>query len=368
VSAAESPELAQPVFVNGGLRPALARALRGLRPAPSRVFLVVDPAAARLALAPAQGAVRDAGLSLTVLRAPRGEGRKSLTSAGALARALVRSGADRRSLVLAVGGGVTSDLAGFSAAVTLRGLRWAVCPTTLLAMADAALGGKTAVNLPEGKNLAGAFHFPSFVIADAALLRSLPAREWSCGLGEVVKSAMLDGESALRRLERAPPAALRRPSPALLAAARAAAELKMRVVRADPFEGGERALLNLGHTFGHALETAAGPRRLAHGEAVALGLRCALSLAARTGLAAPDYERRIGALLDRCGLPARYPGRLPGAARLEALLARDKKARSRRLDLVLPVAPGRNVIAQGADPADVAAEIHRALGAAPARR
>lgn len=368
MSASGAPDLAQPVFVNGGLRRALARALRGLHPAPSRVFVVADPAAARLALPPVAAALRDAGCASTQLRAPRGESRKSLASAGALARALVRAGADRRALVLAVGGGVTSDLAGFAAAITLRGVRWAVCPTTLLAMADAALGGKTAVNLPEGKNLAGAFHFPAFVIADAALLRSLPAREWSCGLGEVVKSAMLDGEAALRRLERARPAELRRPTPALLAAVRAAAALKMRVVGADPFEGGERALLNLGHTFGHALETAAGPRRLAHGEAVALGLRCALGLAARTGLAAPAYEQRVGALLDRCGLPARYPGRLPSAARLAALLARDKKARSRRLDLVLPVAPGQNVIAAGADPADVAAEIHRALGESAARR
>ena len=290
-----------------------------------------------------------------------------MAGAGRLTRALVQAGADRRALVIAIGGGVTSDLSGFAAAITLRGLRWAVCPTTLLAMADAALGGKTAVNLPEGKNLAGAFHFPAFVIADSTLLRTLPAREWSCGLGEVVKSAMLDGEGALRRLEKARPADLRRPSPALLLAVRAAMAQKMQVVQADPFESGERALLNLGHTFGHALETAAGPRRLAHGEAVALGLRCALALSARGGLASVEYEKRIARLLDRCGLPSRYPGRLPSVARLAALLARDKKARSRRLDLVVPIAPGRNVIVSGASPAEVAAEIHRALGGPPAR-
>jgi 3-dehydroquinate synthase len=368
VSAISAPGGQQPIFTAGGLRRELTRALLRLRPAPTRVFLVLDPAVVRIARAPAAGAVRAAGLSCVVMTAPGGEARKNLSSAGQLTRALVRAGADRRSLVIAIGGGVTSDLTGFAASITLRGLRWAVCPTTLLAMADAALGGKTAVNLPEGKNLAGAFHFPSFVIADTRLLRTLPQREWSCGLGEVVKSAMLDGEAALRRLERTRPADLRRASPALLAAARAAAALKLRVVRADPFEGGERALLNLGHTFGHALETAAGPRRLAHGEAVALGIRCALSVSARGGLASPEYERRIHALFERCGLPARFPGRLPGAARLAALLARDKKAVARRLDLVLPVAPGRNVIVAGAAPADVAEEMIRALGGLAARR
>jgi 3-dehydroquinate synthase len=357
-----------PVFVRGGLRRALAHALRGLEPRPTRAFVVLDPAAENVARAAVEGALRDAGVACRVLRAPRGEGRKTLDSAGALARRMIRGGVDRSALVIAVGGGVTSDLAGFVAAIALRGVRWGVCPTTLLAMADAALGGKTAVNLPEGKNLAGAFHFPSFVIADVATLRTLPRREWSCGLGEVVKSAMLEGEAALARLVRARPADLRRPSPVLLAAVRAAAALKLRVVRADPSERGERALLNLGHTFGHALETAAGPQRLAHGEAVALGLQIALELARRSGIAAPEYPARVAALLKRCGLPARYPGRLPGAARLAALLARDKKARDGRLDLILPIAPGRNAVVRGAAPRDAAAAIVESLGTGMARR
>ncbi len=364
--AATAP-LPEPVFTRGGLRRHLARALRGLRPPPSRVFVVMDAAAAPAARAAVLGALRDAGAAGVLLSAPRGEARKTMASAGALVRRLVAGGLDRQALVLAVGGGVTTDLAGFAAALALRGVRWGAVPTTLLGMADAALGGKTAVNLPEGKNLAGAFHFPSFVIADVAVLRTLPSREWSCGLGEVVKSAMLEGEAALRRLERVPPAALRRPSAALLRAARAAAALKMRVVRADPFERGDRALLNLGHTFGHALETAAGPRRLAHGEAVALGLRVAVDLAAAHGVADPAYAARVRALLRRCGLPEAYPGALPSAARLVTLLARDKKAARRRLNLILPLAPGNNVVVAGAAPAEAAAAIRGSLGRRAAR-
>lgn len=362
-----APHPSEPIFVRGSLRASLRRALADLQPAPARVFVVLDARAARAARSAVAGALRDARLPATWLPGPRGETGKTFAAAGALAREFVRQGLDRRSFVLAVGGGVTSDLAGFAAAIALRGVRWGVCPTTLLAMADAALGGKTAVNLPEGKNLLGAFHFPSFVIADVATLRTLPAREWSCGLGEIVKSAMLEGEAALARLERARPQDLRRASPALLAAVRAAAWLKTGIVRRDPLERGERALLNLGHTFGHALETAAGPRRLAHGEAVALGLRVATDFAAEHGVAAPEYAARVRALLARCGLPVRYPGRLPSAARLTALLARDKKAHARRLDLILPLAPGRNAVVSGAAPAEAAAAIRRSLGASAAR-
>lgn len=354
------PRIVAPRFGRGLLASALARELRRARP--SAVFALLDPGA-RAAAAPLRKALATAGAPHRVFAAPRGEARKTWEQAGALVQRLIRAGLDRRGLVVAVGGGVCSDLTGFAAATALRGVRWGACPTTLLAMADAALGGKTAVDLPEGKNLAGAFWFPEFVIADVDLLRGLPAREWSCGLGEIVKSALLDGEAALRRLERAPAAALRRPSAQLEAAARAAAALKLRVVRADPREGGERALLNLGHTFGHALETAAGPRRLAHGEAVALGLLVAVRFAAARGLASEDYAARVERLLARCRLPLRYPARLPSPARLAALLVRDKKSKSGRLDLILPLAPGRAAIVSGATPAEAAAAILEAFAA-----
>ena len=361
------PHCAAPEFGHGHFERALVRAVRRLHPAPSRVLAVLDRGAALLCEAPLRRALATLELPARVVPAPHGEANKTWEKAGALTRRLLAAGCDRGSLVVAVGGGVCTDLAGFAAATTMRGVRWGVCPTTLLGMADAALGGKTAVNLPEGKNLAGCFWFPEFVIADAAVLRSLPEREWSCGLGEVVKSAMLHGEAALRRLERATPSALRRPSPELLAAVKAAAALKLRVVRADPREGGERALLNLGHTFGHALETAAGPRRLAHGEAVALGLLVAVRFSAGQGLASAAYAERIESLLTRCRLPLCYPGALPSRARLTALLARDKKASAKKLDLVLPIAPGHNVIVAGAAPRDAARAIEEALGMRTAR-
>lgn len=359
--------LAAPEFGRGVLERALVRAVRRLDPPPTRVLAVLDRGAVASCERPLRRALAGCGVPARVLAAPHGEARKTWEQAGALQRRLLAAGADRGTLLVAVGGGVCTDLAGFAAATLLRGIRWGACPTTLLGMADAALGGKTAVNLPAGKNLAGAFWFPEFVIADVAALRTLPPREWSCGLGEVVKSAMLDGEAALRRLERAPPAALRRPSAPLLAAVRAAAALKLRVVRADPREDGERALLNLGHTFGHTLETAAGPRRLAHGEAVALGLMVATRFSAARGLAPAGYADRIERLLGRCGLPRRYPGRLPPTARLVALLARDKKARARRLSLVLPLAPGRHLLLAGVEPRDAARAIEETLGNAPAR-
>jgi 3-dehydroquinate synthase len=357
-----APRIGAPEFGRNVLQQALVRAVRRLSPPPSRVLAVLDRGAAASCERPLRAALAELGLPARVVAAPRGEARKNWEEAGGLTRRLLAAGADRRALVVAVGGGVCTDLAGFAAATLMRGVRWGACPTTLLGMADAALGGKTAVNLPEGKNLAGAFWLPEFVIADVAALRTLQPREWSCGLGEIVKSAMLDGEAALRRLERAAPNALRRPSPALLAAARAAAALKLRVVRADPREGGERALLNLGHTFGHALESLAGPRRLAHGEAVALGVLVATRFAVAQGLADPEYAARIERLLARCGLPLRYPGPLPPAARLVAALARDKKARAQRLDLILPLAPGRNVVVAGVAPRDAARAIAETLG------
>ena len=228
-------------------------------------------------------------------------------------------------------------------------------------MADAAIGGKTATNLPEGKNLVGAFHQPLFVLCDIDTLGTLPEREWSCGLGEVVKTAFLSGEDDWRALEDADPAELRRPSQPLLAAAAAAGATKMRVVREDPHEAGLRKLLNLGHTFGHALETAAGHGTLGHGEAVALGLRCAMRMAEDMEIAEAGIATRLRTLCIKLGLRSSYPGTLPGPAELQSLLLRDKKAVSGKLDLILPVEPGRCLIMRGVDPDAAAAVIHREL-------
>jgi 3-dehydroquinate synthase len=307
-------------------------------------------------------AVAQAGLNWELVIAPQGEARKTMASAETLAARLVRRGADRSSFLLAVGGGVTSDMAGFVASMLFRGIRWGVVPTTLLSMADASIGGKTAVNLPEGKNLIGAFHFPEFVVTDVRTLTTLPEREWLCGMGEVVKSAMLSGPVLLNQLESIPRAKLRRSSNALVDVVRSCARYKSRIVAADPHEGDKRKLLNLGHTYGHALETSAGPNRLAHGEAVALGIRCALRDSLERGLCNEDYAERILKLMKRVGLPERYPSKLPSNGQLRRLLRRDKKASAGTLDLILPIRAGQNAVISGVEARDVVAVIRRELG------
>lgn len=336
----------------GILREKLAARLKAIRPKPSKVFVVVDRKARTVVGRKVMLAGKDAGLEMVEVLAPQGEAAKTLAHAEALASRLVKAGADRKSLVLAVGGGVTSDMAGFVAANLFRGVTWGVVSTTLLGMVDASIGGKTAVNLPEGKNLFGAFHFPRFVVMDVRMLRTLPQREWRCGLGELLKTAMLQGPM-YRRLLGLPKGKLLRGSTELAELVKASARYKAKVVAADPREGGERKLLNLGHTFGHALETAAGPRKLLHGEAVALGLRCALAMSVEQGLASPTYAEEVDRFLEKLGLRTTYPGALPSKARLKRLLLRDKKASYGKLDLILPARPGANLLVQGVDVGEV---------------
>ncbi len=337
----------------------LAARLRSLKP--SSVHVVLDGRAAAAVESALIRALKSQPVEWTIYRVPGGERVKTMATVERLARKMVRAGVDRRSVLLAVGGGATSDLTGTLAALLLRGLRWGVVGTTLLSAVDAGSGGKAAVNLPEGKNLLGRFHPPEFVLAELGALRTLPAREIQSGLGEVVKTAMLAGPALLRRLEKARPAELRRAGTVLEAVVRACMRHKAAVVATDPEDHGERKLLNLGHSFGHALETAASGR-LAHGEAVALGLRCSLGLSVEQELCSPAYAARIEAQLDRLGLPDSYPGKLPTAARLRTLLIRDKKADDGRLELVLPLGPGRNILVAGVTPAEAAAAIRRRLG------
>lgn len=344
------------------LRESLTKRLRALRPRPSKVLVVMDRRAQQAVGKRIETAIANAGLSMELVLAPHGETRKTLASAETLAARLVRRGADRSSFLLAVGGGVTSDMAGFVASMLYRGIPWGVVPTTLLSMADASIGGKTAVNLPEGKNLIGAFHFPEFVVTDVRTLSTLPPREWLCGMGEVVKSAMLSGRVLLQQLESIPRAQLRRSSNAMVDVVRSCGRYKSRVVAADPLEGDQRKLLNLGHTYGHALETSAGPAKLAHGEAVALGIRCALRDSLERGLCSEEYATRILKLMERVGLPENYPGKLPANGELRKLLRRDKKAAFGTLDLILPIRAGHNALIRGVDAKDVAAVIRRELG------
>jgi 3-dehydroquinate synthetase len=258
---------------------------------------------------------------------PDGEAGKTLAQLERSATRLLAAGLTRRSLVVAVGGGAVSDAAGFLAATFMRGLPWVAVPTTLLAMVDAALGGKTAVNLPRAKNAVGAFHPPAAVLADPRALETLPRRELRSGLGEVVKYGLL--EPAL--LGRVTAAGDGRPEAGLVAECMGA---KLKVVEADPTEQGVRALLNLGHTFGHGVEAAGRFKLYTHGEAVALGLVFAFRLAALLGRIGPLAVAEAEAAVAGAGLPTRLPLRL--ARRAAALMVHDKKRIASGLRWVLP--------------------------------
>lgn len=280
--------------------------------------------------------VRDAlhGLQVATVVLPPGEQEKTLAQWTRLLEALAGLGASRDATVIALGGGVVGDMAGFAAATWMRGVRFVQLPTTLLAMVDSSVGGKTAVDLPQGKNLVGAFHQPALVLADTATLRTLPPRELRAGLAEVVKYAALGDIDFLTWLEGHAGQLLDRQPDALAEAIGRSVAHKAAIVARDETEAGERALLNLGHTFGHAIEAEQGFGGLVHGEAVAVGMVLAARLSARLGLCPAADGSRLASLLDALGLPTALPGGLAA----DALLARmrlDKKNVSGRLRLVL---------------------------------
>ncbi len=307
----------------GALRP-----LAGLARAHDRVAVVTCARVARTPVARrALAALRKTGRVAVLVMLPDGEKGKTLAQLERAAGKLLAEGLTRRSLVVSIGGGAVSDAAGFLAATFMRGLPWVAVPTTLLAMVDAALGGKTAVNLPRAKNAVGAFHPPSAVLADPRALDTLPERELRSGLGEVVKYALL--EPAL--LGRVSASGAGRPSDELVAACMAA---KLRVVEADPTERGQRALLNLGHTFGHGVEAAGRFSRYTHGESVALGLVFAFRLAAQLGRVGPLAVAEAEAAVAGAGLPTRLPP--AQARRAAALMVHDKKRTASGLRWVLP--------------------------------
>ncbi len=263
-----SPALAYEVTVTPSLRHA-RETLRAACPGP-RCVVVTNPVVAPLHL----GSLLEVldGLDVRVVEVPDGEGAKALTPWAVLVDNLIAAGVDRRTPVLALGGGVTGDLAGFAAASTLRGLPFVQVPTTLLAMVDSSVGGKVGVNTAAGKNLVGAFHAPRAVVAALDSLATLPDAEVRSGLGEVLKHAILMGDAAMDVLKRAAPALRARDPEAMAEVVLQSVRCKAAIVAADPLEQGRRAVLNAGHTVGHALETALGHGVLRHGEAVAIGL------------------------------------------------------------------------------------------------
>jgi 3-dehydroquinate synthase len=252
--------------------------------------------------------------------------------------AALAAGIDRGSGLVGVGGGVVGDLAGFAAATLLRGVAVGHVPTSLLAMVDSAIGGKTGFDTAHGKNLVGAFHQPSFVLCDTDVLATLPELERRAGLAEVVKSAWIEGEAAVAQLERDRDALGAGEPEATRRAIRMSAALKARIVTEDERESGARALLNLGHTVGHAIEAAEGYRGMRHGQAVALGMMAAFELSVRVGHAGADEVERLRRLLEGLGLPTRvHPYMEP---RVLSFIGSDKKRRSDHITFVLPGKPG----------------------------
>ena len=283
---------------------------------------------------------------------PPGESEKTLARFGEALGELARIKANRDATVVALGGGVVGDLSGFVAACWMRGIAFVQLPTTLLAMVDSSVGGKTAVDLPQGKNLVGAFHQPAAVIADTGVLATLPARELSAGLAEVVKYGALGDPDFFACLEAQADALLARDAHAIAEAIERSCRHKAHIVTRDETEQGDRALLNLGHTFGHALETADAYGGLLHGEAVAIGMVLAARLSAQSGLAPARDGERLAALLQRLNLPTAMPqGTDP--ARLLDLMRLDKKNLSGRLRLILWHGIGHAFIAPDVDEAAV---------------
>jgi shikimate kinase/3-dehydroquinate synthase len=299
-------------------------------PGGSRVAIVSNPVVAPLYNAQAAAALRSAGFEPFACTMPDGEQHKTLATVALLYDQFLSGGLDRSGMVLSLGGGVTGDVAGFAAASYMRGVRFVQVPTTLLAMVDASVGGKTGVDLPQGKNLVGAFKQPVAVIIDPAVLATLPVDEMRSGMAEVIKHGVIGAPDLFAELE----AGWRGSEPAVRGSqiARALA-VKIAIVEEDPFERGRRAALNLGHTVGHALERLSG-FSLRHGEAVAIGMVAAARIAGELGLAAPALAAHIEAVLAGWGLPVRCPP-FEADAIWEAM-AHDKKRQGRALRWVLP--------------------------------
>ncbi len=297
-----------------------------------RVALVSEPRVAALYGPAALASLARARIDAALITVPHGERAKSPRVLERLWRQLADLGLDRGAAVVALGGGVIGDLAGFAAATWLRGVPWVCVPTSLLAQVDSSVGGKTAVDLPEGKNLVGAFHQPALVLADPDVLATVPPRHLRAGLAEVVKTGMAVDRSLFGFLERQVDAIAAGDRGAWLEVVRRSVRAKARVVAADEREGGPRTALNFGHTLGHALEAVSGYRML-HGEAVAIGMRMAARLSVReAGLPEKD-ALRMERLLNAFRLPGRIPG-LP-VDRLIAAMGHDKKRRNGSVRWVL---------------------------------
>ena len=320
-----------PIYIGEGL---LTRADLFLPHLPQRkVSVVTNTTVAALYLERLSAALCGAGVEIIPVVLPDGEQYKNWQTLNAIFDTLLSNRCERKSAIIALGGGVVGDLAGFAAASYQRGVPFIQVPTTLLAQVDSSVGGKTAINHPLGKNMIGAFYQPGMVLADTGLLVTLPVREFSAGLAEVIKYGLIMDLPFLGWLEANMDNLNKRDPSALAYAVTRSCENKAAVVAADERESGERALLNLGHTFGHAIEAGLGFGTWLHGEAVAAGIILAARLSARMGLLSADDVERIARLFERAGLPIEAPSL--GQDRYLELMGHDKKVENGRLRLVL---------------------------------
>ncbi|MFW8634540.1 3-dehydroquinate synthase [Cribrihabitans pelagius] len=304
-----------------------------------RVAVLTDATVAAAHLDGLRAGLAAAGIEMAALALPPGEATKGWPQFTRAVEWLLEQKVERNDVVVALGGGVIGDLAGFAAAVLRRGVRFVQIPTSLLAQVDSSVGGKTGINAPQGKNLIGAFHQPSLVLADTGVLETLPERDFLAGYGEVVKYGLLGDAEFFAWLEKHGPEMARGSTAARVEAVAHSVRMKADIVVRDETEQGDRALLNLGHTFCHALEAAAGySDRLLHGEGVAIGCALAFELSARLGLCPQEEPSRVRAHLKAMGMKADLsdiPGDLPGAETLLELMGQDKKVVAGQLRFVL---------------------------------
>jgi 3-dehydroquinate synthase len=340
----ELAERSYEIIIDRGLISHLGTLVRRAVPRATRALIITDTNVAAKFGGVAKKSLEDAGLETLKATVPAGEQSKSLAQAYNLYTACVNAQLDRHSVIIALGGGVVGDLAGFVAATYLRGIAFVQVPTTLLAQVDSSIGGKTGVDLPQGKNLVGAFHQPSLVVADLDALSSLPGREVAAGMAEVVKHAIIRDGGFLHLLESETDRILSVDPVVMGPVVENNCRIKAGVVAADERENGLRAILNYGHTVGHAMEVSLGLGNWLHGECVAVGMVAAALISQKLGvLKEPDLLVRTERLLGRLGLPTRLPANLNLAA-MEALMYRDKKAEAGRINWVLPVRAGEVAI------------------------
>jgi len=360
-------ERAYDIIIGRNVLPSLGARIAALRPG-VRTAIVTDKTVAKHWLKVTEESLAAAGIATSHIAVEEGEGSKSYAGLATVSEALVAAKIERNDLVIALGGGVVGDLAGFAASILRRGVDFVQVPTSLLAQVDSSVGGKTGINSPQGKNLIGAFHQPVLVVADTAVLDTLSPRQFRAGYAEVAKYGVLGDHTFFTWLE-TNHADIMRGGSAREHAIATSCRAKAGVVSRDERENGERALLNLGHTFGHALEAVTGfSDRLYHGEGVSIGMVLAAEFSAQLGMIASDDAVRVERHLIDAGLPTRLQDiagfaqeGLADADRLMALMAQDKKVKRGKLTFILLEAIGQAVIASDVDPAMVRDFLHRKL-------